>query len=140
MRVATVLLVLAACVVGCRHPVQVCTNSRLRFGEPVNATVTAQIEAPDRGPLVQMVVDRGGRGEPPAEPTPRQPEAANQEAEVLMFTETRGRVTRADAVRLCRLSSQGARNLLERLVRRGALVPRGKGRGTYYELPDEDAG
>jgi protease-4 len=38
----------------------------LRFGEPVNAKVTAQIETPDRGPLVQMVVDRGGRGERPS--------------------------------------------------------------------------
>jgi ATP-dependent DNA helicase RecG len=57
-----------------------------------------------------------------------------QEQMVLKFVEKHGRVKRAEVVELCKISPFQATRLLKRLAEDGKIVPRGKGKGTYYEL------
>jgi len=47
--------------IGCRHPVQVCTDAKLQMVAPVQAQVSAHLGTPDRGPLEQVLVERIGR-------------------------------------------------------------------------------
>lgn len=53
---STIVLI---CMIGCKQPVQVCTNSQLSFAEPMSANVTAHMGGPVRGPLYMMPVDGG---------------------------------------------------------------------------------
>jgi len=57
---------------------------------------------------------------------------------VLNFVGQHGRIKRADAMELCRLSDDQAFRLLKRLVAQGQLVAHGERRGAYYTQPDRD--
>ena len=50
---------------------------------------------------------------------------------------TNGRITRSQAAELCQLDPREARQILEKLVKRGELVVRGEKRGSYYERSAE---
>lgn len=59
-----------------------------------------------------------------------------QEAMVLQYVETYGRITRSEVMNLCMLTGRQATKLLRRLVDEGKLVDRGSPpRWVYYELP-----
>lgn len=58
--------------------------------------------------------------------------AIQHEEMALNFARQHGRVTRADVVTLCRLSSDQAAKLLTRLKRRGALAQHSQRRWAYY--------
>ncbi|MFQ5856198.1 MAG: DNA glycosylase AlkZ-like family protein [Anaerolineae bacterium] len=64
-------------------------------------------------------------------------ELEQREALILDHVRAHGQITRSEVASLCRVSSDQARHLLRRLVQQQQLVARGKGRGTYYELPPE---
>lgn len=55
---------------------------------------------------------------------------------VLNFVHQHGKIRRADAMELCRLSEDQARNLLKQLVENGSLVMHGQRRWSYYTKPD----
>ena len=54
---------------------------------------------------------------------------------VLNFVHQHGQIRRADAMDLCRLSEDQARNLLKQLVENGSLVMHGQRRWAYYTEP-----
>lgn len=57
-----------------------------------------------------------------------------QEQMVVQYAQKHGRVTRKDAVNLCRISEDQASRLLRKLNSKGVLKLIGKGRGAYYEI------
>ena len=57
-----------------------------------------------------------------------------QEQMVLKFIEKHGMIKRADVADLCKISPFQATRLLRRLTEEGKIVPKGRGKGTYYEL------
>lgn len=59
-------------------------------------------------------------------------EPLQQEQMVLQYVDAHGRITRADAATLCRISGPQAYRLLRRLCEEGLLQRRGQGRGTHY--------
>ena len=61
-------------------------------------------------------------------------EGGNREDVVLQYVSTHGRITRSQAADLCQVEGREARQVLEKLVKRGALVVRGERRGSYYEM------
>lgn len=60
-------------------------------------------------------------------------EPLQQEQMVLQFVEKHGRITRTEAAELCRISSDQAFRLLNRLVRNQQLRRGGASKGTWYE-------
>jgi ATP-dependent DNA helicase RecG len=61
----------------------------------------------------------------------------DREQLVLQYVDANGRITRSQAADLCQLDPREARQILERLVKRGELVVRGEKRGSYYERAAE---
>jgi ATP-dependent DNA helicase RecG len=59
---------------------------------------------------------------------------AQREDLVLQFVGEHGRITRSQAADLCQVEGREARQVLEKLVKRGALVVKGERRGSYYEM------
>ena len=55
-----------------------------------------------------------------------------QEQMVLKFIEKHGSIKRADATDLCQISPFQASRLLKRLANDGKIIPKGKGKGTFY--------
>jgi ATP-dependent DNA helicase RecG len=55
-----------------------------------------------------------------------------QEQMVLAYIDKHESIKRADAADLCQISLFQASRLLKRLVESGKIVPKGKGKGTYY--------
>lgn len=60
-------------------------------------------------------------------------DALQQEQLVMNYVRDHGRITRAETSELCQLGPHQASRLLARLVASGQLVPKGMGRGRYYE-------
>ena len=63
----------------------------------------------------------------------------SREDVVLQYVSAHGRITRSQAADLCQVEGREARQVLEKLVKRGALVVRGERRGSYYERAGMDA-
>jgi ATP-dependent DNA helicase RecG len=64
-------------------------------------------------------------------------EPLQQEQMVLQYVDRHGRITRAEAADLCRVSADGAYRLLARLAEDGRLVRRGTKKGSWYERSDD---
>lgn len=64
-------------------------------------------------------------------------EPLDREQLVLQYVDAHGRITRSQAAELCQLDPREARQILEKLVKRGELVVRGEKRGSYYERAAE---
>ncbi|WP_420635217.1 ATP-binding protein [Candidatus Palauibacter sp.] len=62
-----------------------------------------------------------------------------QERRVEAYTLTRGRITRREAVEVCKISPAQATRLLRRLVEKGSLARHGEKRGTWYTSTHPDA-
>ena len=60
-------------------------------------------------------------------------EPLQQEQMVLQYVEKHGRITRREAAELCRVSSDQAKRLLDRLVKAGRLARHGRHKRTWYE-------
>jgi len=60
-------------------------------------------------------------------------EAMQQEQMVLQYVETHGRITRAEAAGLCKLSPDQTYRLLQRLTESGRLTRHGAKKGAWYE-------
>jgi ATP-dependent DNA helicase RecG len=60
-------------------------------------------------------------------------ESVQQEQMVLQYVEKHGRITRAEAAGLCKLSPDQAYRLLQRLTTSGRLTRRGTKKGAWYE-------
>lgn len=71
-------------------------------------------------------------GDPAAYTRRRDFEPIQQEQMVLQHVEAHGRITRQEVADLCQLSSDDARNVIRRLVRRGDLQKRGTSRRDAY--------
>jgi ATP-dependent DNA helicase RecG len=65
-------------------------------------------------------------------------DVAHREDLVLQFVGEHGRITRSQAADLCQVEGREARQVLEKLVKRGALVVKGERRGSYYEMAAAD--
>jgi ATP-dependent DNA helicase RecG len=74
-------------------------------------------------------------GQPAAYVRQRGFEPLQQEQMVMQYVEKHGRITRKEAAELCRLVSYQARDLLARLVERGALEMHGTKKGAFYVRP-----
>jgi ATP-dependent DNA helicase RecG len=61
-------------------------------------------------------------------------DSGQREEVVLQYVTANGRITRSQAADLCQVEGREARQVLEKLVKRGALVVKGERRGSYYEL------
>ena len=64
-------------------------------------------------------------------------EPLQQEQMVLAHLRAHGRMTRGEVSDLCQLTSEGAKSLLRRLLRRSLIEPVGSGRQTFYQLAPE---
>ena len=51
---------------------------------------------------------------------------------VLAYIDKHGSIKRADAADLCQISLFQASRLLKRLAENGKIIPKGKGKGTFY--------
>ena len=71
-------------------------------------------------------------GDPAAYTRRRDFEPVQQEQMVLQHVEAHGRITRQEVADLCQVSSEDARNVIRRLVRRGDLHKRGSSRRDAY--------
>lgn len=60
-------------------------------------------------------------------------EPIQQEQMILQYVQAHGRITRREAAELCKISPFQATRLLQKLVKGGKLIPRGKQKGTWYE-------
>jgi len=60
-------------------------------------------------------------------------EPLQQEQMVLQYVQAHGRITRREVAELCQISDRQATYLLRKLVKRGRLRSRGRGRGVVYE-------
>jgi len=60
-------------------------------------------------------------------------EPMQQEQLVLQYVEKHGRITRAEAAGLCKLSPDQAYRLLQRLTEKGLLSQHGTKKGAWYE-------
>lgn len=96
--------------------------------------VDARGERQGRVYLLSSVVYRA-LGEPSGYVRLRGFDAIQQETMVLQYVEAHGRITRREAVELCKLSKDQASHLLRRLTQQGKLLQQGQLRGTYYEIP-----
>jgi len=67
-------------------------------------------------------------------------EPLQQEAMVMQYARTHGRITRSDAAALCQISSEEAKNILRRLAREGRLRLHGERRTAYYTPQSLDVG
>lgn len=67
-------------------------------------------------------------------------EPVQQEQMVLAHLRAHGRMTRSEVSDLCQLTSEGAKSLLRRLLRRSLIEPVGSGRQTFYQLSPERSG
>ena len=67
-------------------------------------------------------------------------EPLQQEQMVLAHLRAHGRMTRGEVSDLCQLTSEGAKSLLRRLLRRSLIAPVGFGRQTFYQLAPERSG
>jgi ATP-dependent DNA helicase RecG len=56
-----------------------------------------------------------------------------QEQMILNYIDSHGSIKRADASELCRISLYQATRLLKNLVKKGEIVSKGQGKGTFYE-------
>ncbi len=56
-----------------------------------------------------------------------------QEQMVLSYIEKHGKIRRAEAAELCLISPFQATRLLKRLVQKGKIISKGKGKGVFYE-------
>jgi len=65
-------------------------------------------------------------------------EPLQQEQMVLQYVDKYGRITRREAASLCQIASHQARDLLNRLVTRGELERRGRGKGAFYTRPSKN--
>ncbi|MBM4046984.1 MAG: AAA family ATPase [Planctomycetes bacterium] len=68
-----------------------------------------------------------------AQGTERSIESEQLAQKVLQYVLSQGRITRREAADLCDITSSQAKRLLARLVAQRRLIPRGQGKGTYYE-------
>jgi predicted HTH transcriptional regulator len=59
-------------------------------------------------------------------------EPEQMEQMVLQYVRAHGRITRHEVMELCRVSDRQATYLLRKLVERGLLAKKGRGRGTLY--------
>jgi ATP-dependent DNA helicase RecG len=57
-----------------------------------------------------------------------------QEQMVIQYVKKHGKVTRSEAVKLCRISEDQAKRLLTRMVKDGKLAKQGSGKSTFYEI------
>jgi ATP-dependent DNA helicase RecG len=60
-------------------------------------------------------------------------ESLKQERMILKYVQQHGRITRKEAVELCKLSPSQASRLLKKLAADGRLVRYGERKGTWYE-------
>ena len=67
-------------------------------------------------------------------------EPLQQEQMVLAHLRAHRRITRSDVSELCQLTSEGAKSLLRRPLRRAQIVPGGSGRKMFYELAPKKSG
>lgn len=74
-------------------------------------------------------------GLPVAYPRTRGFEPIQQEQMILQYVDAYGRIARGQTAELCQIDVREATRLLQRLVARGELVPRGSRRGSFYERP-----
>lgn len=72
-------------------------------------------------------------GEPAAYLRQRGFEPLQQEQLILQYVNQYGRITRAEAAELCKISPMQAYHLLQKLVRKGELIRHGKKRGSWYQ-------
>jgi ATP-dependent DNA helicase RecG len=72
-------------------------------------------------------------GQPEAYVRARGFESQQMEQMILQYVQAHRRITRREAVRLCRVNEDQAYYLLKKLVQRGALQIVGRGRNAYYE-------
>jgi len=63
-------------------------------------------------------------------------EPIQQEQMILQYVRVHGRITRREAAELCQIQPYQALHLLKKLVHAGNLIPKGKGRGAFYCLPE----
>lgn len=78
-------------------------------------------------------------GQPEAYARTRGFEGLQMEEMIITHVRGHGRITRRDVVELCRVQPHQAYYLLQKLVRQGRLVRRGRGKATYYELPNRES-
>lgn len=62
-------------------------------------------------------------------------DSSQQEQMVLQYIQSDGKITRKQAMELCRLSKDQAAHLLRKLATENKLTLHGKGRGAFYTLP-----
>jgi len=67
-------------------------------------------------------------------------EPLQQEQMVLAHLRAHGRITRGEVSDLCQLTSEGAKSLLRRLLRRSLIAPVGSGRQTFYHIAPQRLG
>jgi len=67
-------------------------------------------------------------------------ESLQQEQMVLAHLRAHGTMTRSEVSELCQLTSEGAKSLLRRLLRRSLIKPGGSGRQTFYQLAPKSSG
>jgi ATP-dependent DNA helicase RecG len=65
-------------------------------------------------------------------------EPIQQEQMILQYVQAHGRITRREAAELCQIQPYQALYLLNKLVHAGKLIQKGKGRGAFYCLPEEE--
>ncbi len=75
------------------------------------------------------------RGHPAAHTRVRSFEPIQQEQMILQYVDAHRRITRGEAIELCRNEPRETTRMLKRLVQRGDLRQRGNRRGTFYERP-----
>ena len=125
----------------------------VRLGDEEAARLIQKPEAEARGRLQRLVEaglveargERKGRtwhlsaatyrrlGEKAAYVHQRGFEPMQQEQMVLQYVEKHGRITRAEAAGLCKLSPDQAYRLLQRLTKSGRLTRHGTKKGAWYE-------
>jgi len=59
-----------------------------------------------------------------------------QEQMVIQYVKGHGKIKRGETAELCRITVFQANRLLTKLWRKGKLLRKGQGKGTYYVLPE----
>jgi len=65
-------------------------------------------------------------------------ESLQQEQMILQYVRAHGRITRREAAELCQIRPYQALYLFNKLVHAGKLIQKGRGRGAFYCLPEEE--
>lgn len=61
-------------------------------------------------------------------------EPLQMEQMIMQYVRAHGRITRRDAAALCQISPRQARYLLQKMVEKGKMIRKGKGRASYYQI------